>query len=154
MDATIAEEIVERMLAEHPFLQGLKPHHLALMAESASLMHYDVGQYILLEGQDADTFYLIHQGEVVLRMFIHPNRGFVDIETLGSGDVVGWSWLIPPHQWHFSALVTQPTTAIALDGQRIRQKCEEDHDFGYEIYRRLGLVVGKRLRMTRKQLKR
>ncbi len=140
------------MVTEHPFLSGMKPQHLQFVAQVASVLHFDEGQYILLEGREADDFYLIQQGKVILRSFLRPNRGFIDIETLGPGEVVGWSWLIPPHQWHFSALTTQPTTVITLSGEKLRQMCEEDHDFGYEIYRRLSTIVGERLRMTRKQL--
>ncbi|HMQ52549.1 MAG TPA: hypothetical protein PKE64_10240 [Anaerolineae bacterium] len=67
-------------------------------------------------------------------------------------EIVGWSWLIPPHRWRFSALVIQPTEAICLDGLRLRQACETDHKFGYQLLKRLTLVLGQRREETRRRL--
>jgi hypothetical protein len=95
--------------------------------------------------------YLINQGKVALGT-ITPSRGFTTIETLEDGDALGWSWFVPPYHWHFTALAILPTSLIALDGKRLREECEIDHDFGYELVKRLAQILGDRLRMTRKQL--
>jgi len=145
--------MLSQQLAMQPFLKGLNPDYLAFIAKHAAEVNFEKNHYILLEGREAKEFYLIQRGEVVLRAFISANRGFIDIETLGAGEILGWSWLIPPYHWHFSALVTQPVQAIAIDGVQLRQKCTEDHHFSHEIHRRLAQVVGKRLRRTRKQLR-
>lgn len=141
----------EQILAEHPFLEDLSPRHLQFMAECACELHFAGGEYILNEGESAGYLHLIRQGKVALGTVI-PNRGFTTIETLGDGEALGWSWLVPPYHWHFTALAIVPTTIIAMDGQRLREKCEADHDFGYELVKRLALLLGQRLRMTRKQL--
>lgn len=141
-----------QMLKEHPFLEGISPRHLATIAEFAAEAHFDTDEYMLLEDEEADTFYLLHQGQVVLRSYLSPSQGFANIQYLGAGEIVGWSWLVPPHQWHFSALVVQPAVAVAIDGKRLRQACEADSDLGYEILKRLAFVIGQRLRRTRKQL--
>lgn len=141
----------ELTLAGHPFLQELAPHHLEFMAECAAEFHFAAGEYILREGEPANQLYLIDRGKVALGT-IGANRGFTTIEILAEGEALGWSWLIPPYHWHFTALAILPTTVIALDGYRLREKCEADHDFGYELLKRLALIIGQRLRMTRKQL--
>jgi CRP-like cAMP-binding protein len=79
-------------------------------------------------------------------------RGFTTLQTLGEGEILGLSWLIPPYRWHFSALVIIPTLVMALDAKRLRQKCQSDHDFGYEFLKQLALVVGQRLKATRLRL--
>lgn len=144
-------ESLGQILAEYPFFKDLELDHLQFVAKYASEVRFDSGQSILREGEEGHHFYLIRQGMIALGTFI-PGRGFTTIQTLGEGEIVGWSWLIPPYYWHFSALVITPTLVIALDARRLREKCETDHDFGYELLKRVALVVGQRLRATRLSL--
>jgi len=139
-------------LNQHPFLKGLTPAHLDFIAQHAREAHLATDQHLLLEEETADRFYLICNGKVVLKTFLSPSEGFTTIQQLGPGDIVGWSWLIPPHHWHFSAFAMQPTDVIIIDGVQLREKCETDSDFGYEIQKRLSAIIGERLRMTRNQL--
>ncbi len=74
------------------------------------------------------------------------------IQIIGPGDVLGWSWLFPPFFWHFDAWVVQPTTAIFFYGTRLREACEQDHELGYELMKRMTQVVMRRLQATRQQL--
>ena len=134
-----------------PFTKGLESPYLELLAQLGHEAHFDPGTYILREGEPADHFYLIQQGRVALGTFI-SGRGFTTIQTIGDNEVLGWSWLIPPHQWRFSALVILPTQVICFDGQRLREACEADHSFGYAIHQRVALILGKRLEETRKRL--
>jgi CRP-like cAMP-binding protein len=140
-----------RILAEHPFLRDLEPRHLQFMAEYASELHFSAGQYILREGEVATDLYLIEQGKVALGTVI-PKQGFTTLEILEAGEALGWSWLVPPHHWHFTALAILPTWVMALEAAPLRAKCEADHDFGYELVKQLALILGQRLRMSRKKL--
>lgn len=134
-----------------PFTEGYKPDHLELLAKYGTKVEFSSGSYILNEGEPANQFYFILQGRVALGTFI-SGRGFTTIQTLGDKEIVGWSWLIPPHQWRFSALVILPTQAIQFDGQKLREECEADHSFGYIMLQRMALVLGQRLEETRKRL--
>lgn len=144
-------ESLEQTLTEHPFLEGLEPQHFEFIASCSRETNFEVNQYILREGEESDQFYLICEGRVVLRSSC-PGRHYTTIHTLESGDIVGWSWLIPPHHCQFSAQVTRPTKAITIDGKCLRDKCEQDHDFGYELQKRLGAVIGEMLEMTKMRL--
>jgi CRP-like cAMP-binding protein len=79
-------------------------------------------------------------------------RGNVTIETIGAGDVLGWSWVFPPYTWHFSARALEPVHAIAIEAAALRAQCEADHDFGYELMRRFAAVFLERLQATRLRL--
>ena len=81
-----------------------------------------------------------------------PHMGITTLQTVGEGDALGWSWLVPPYQWRFGARTLQPTRALAFDGKCLRAKCEEDHDLGYELLKRFLHVVTERLESTRLQL--
>ena len=69
-----------------------------------------------------------------------------------AGDVIGWSWLYPPHLAHFDVIALDPVRTVAIDAQALRDACAADHNLGFEITYRLGRVVAARLEATRLQL--
>lgn len=144
-------ETLEPILAGHSFFKDLDKKYLALVTGCASNVRFEAGKFIFREGEEAHQFYLIRQGKVSVEIFT-PNRGHITLETLDEGHILGWSWLIPPYQWHFDARALEPTRAIALDGKCLRKKCEEDHDFGYEFVKRFSHIMEQRLSSARIQL--
>ena len=138
------------LVAEHPFLAGMKPAHVNILSECAMETEFAEGQLIFREGDLANRFYLIAEGEVVLESNTRNGRK-VTIETLGQGDALGWSWLFPPYYWHFGARALKPTRAIFFYGTRLRAQCDEDHDFGYELMKRMASVVVRRLQSARER---
>ena len=141
-------QTLEPVLAAHPFFQGLPPENMQLLAGCARNVRFGAGEMIFREGEEANQFYLLRDGRVALEVFV-PERGSVVIQTLGAGEVLGWSWLIPPYKWRFDARAVQLTRAVALDGQCLRGKCEEDPRLGYELLKRVTRVFAERLLATR-----
>ena len=144
-------ETLEQYLHLHPFFQGLDEQYIHLLVGCASNVRFDAGQYVFREHDEANHFYLIRHGRVSLEIFV-PERGTIAIQTISEGDVLGWSWLIPPYKWRFDARAVDLTRAIALDGRCLRGKCEEDHDLGYELLNRFVHIIEDRLAATRMQL--
>jgi CRP/FNR family cyclic AMP-dependent transcriptional regulator len=144
-------ENLERILSEHPFLKGMKTEHLNLLVGCASNVVFKAGEFVFHEGEPANTFYFIRQGRVQVETHV-PQKGSVVIRSREAGEIFGWSWLVPPYRWHFDARSTELTRAIALDGKCLREKCEADHDLGYEIMKRFAIVIAERLEQTRLQL--
>ena len=144
-------ETLERVIAEHPFFANLDAGFMALVVGCASNVRFEAGAYIFKEGDEADTFYLIREGKVALELFA-PQRKPIIVETLGVGEILGWSWLLAPFQWKFFAHAMEDTRAIALDGKCLRNKCEENHDLGYEVLKRFAHIIERRLEATRLQL--
>jgi len=144
-------ETLEGILAEHPFFKELEPCYLQLLVGCASNVRFNAGEFLFREGEDANRFYLLRQGKVALQVVTH-GREPITIQTIGEGEVLGWSWLIPPYRWRFAAHATEPVRALALDGKCLRTKCEEDHDLGYALLKRFSHVVEQRLQATRMQL--
>lgn len=142
---------LEPILAEHAFLKGLGAEHLKILTKCAANVKFDVGQMIFREGERANQFYLIRQGKVALEI-ASPHKDPVIIETIGEGNVLGWSWLTPPFAWHFDAHAQSLVRAIALDGKCLRGKFDGDHDLGYELYKRFFPIITDRLQQTRIQL--
>jgi len=138
-------------IAAHPFLAGMKRKHLRLIALNAMRISFAVDHQIFREGDLANRFYLVETGRVALEAEA-GDTGRALIQTVGLGEVLGWSWLFPPYYWHFSARVLAPTRAIFLYGTRLRNQCEEDHDFGYELIKRMAAVTVRRMQAARERL--
>jgi len=143
-------ETLEPIIRKHPFLQGLEPQYIKLIVGCASNVRFKAGQLLFHEGEEANQFYMIREGKVALEIPAPPRR--IVIQTVGEGDVLGWSWLVPPYRWRFDARALDPTRAIALDGKCLRTKSEEDHNLGYELMKRFSNVMVERLEATRLQL--
>jgi len=144
-------ENLESLLEQHPFVKGLRKEHVRLLAGCASNARFDDGKFIFRENQEAENFYILREGKVALEIYA-PDRGPIVIDTLGAGDILGWSWLIPPYHWKFDARVIEGTRVLMLDGKCLRKKCEADHDLGYELLKRFASILEQRLEATRIQL--
>jgi CRP/FNR family cyclic AMP-dependent transcriptional regulator len=142
---------LQHLLADHPFFHGLEPGYLELLTGCALNVHFNAGTYIFHEGETAAHFYILRQGKVALEIQ-SAQRGPIVIETIETGEVLGWSWLFPPYRWHLNARTIEPTRAIMFDGVCLRNKADQDHDLGYELVKRVASVMMKRLQATRMQL--
>jgi CRP-like cAMP-binding protein len=142
---------LEQALGRHPFCQGLAPAQVARLAGCAAPAVFRPGEYLMKEGEEAGHFYVIRQGRVSIEI-ASPGRGPIPIQTVGDGDVLGWSWLVPPYRWQFDGRAQRETSAFALDGRCLRDLCREDPALGYELARRLALVMAGRLAAARLQL--
>ena len=144
-------ETIETLLHDVPLFQGLTPGALELIAGCGSNVHFQEGELVFRDGEEADTFYVLRHGSVALETFV-PARGPVTIETLEAGEVLGWSWLFPPYRWQFDARALSPVRATSFDGACLRGKCENDPQLGYDLMSRFAQVVIARLQWTRMRL--
>ena len=142
---------IEQRLAAHPFLKGMSPHHLELLALCAIPTEFDAGQMVLREGEPASGFYLIETGTVALEGKAEDGRTIV-IDTVSSGEPLGRSWLFPPYLWSFDARATQPCTAICLSGLLLRQHRDDDLTLSHELHKRVSEVMVRRLQAARNKL--
>jgi CRP/FNR family cyclic AMP-dependent transcriptional regulator len=142
---------LEGILAEHPFFSGLDPRYIQLAAACASDVYYNEGDVLFRQGDEANNFYLIREGKVALEIFA-PGRGSLTVQTLEDGEILGYSWLIPPLYYKFNARAVKATHAINLDGTRLRAMCEEDHELGYQLVSRIASILGDSLAATRLRL--
>jgi CRP-like cAMP-binding protein len=147
----MTEQEVVSAIASHKFLSGLSEQHRMLLASGARYFTAAPGELLAREGETAKTFYLIQAGHVVVSLHT-PERGVVPVQTVGPGEIVGWSWLVPPHHWQFDCRAADKVEGLAFDAERLRQKCEQDHELGYQLLKRLVAVIANRLAATRVQL--
>jgi CRP-like cAMP-binding protein len=151
MSTQVQTEPIATRVALHPFLAGMSCAQLALLTDCAMATSFKKGQTILREGEFANRFYLVESGKVVLESGAGFNEPMV-VEIIGPGDLLGWSWMFPPYTWQFTARALEPTTAIFFYGTILREYCEKDNSLGYELFKRMSVVMMKRLQAARRQM--
>ncbi len=138
-------------LRTHPFVRGMSDQQIFQLSEVTRYVQVAARHRLFDEGGTADRFWLVEAGHVALDLHV-PGHGPVIIETLGRGDVIGWSWLFPPYEWLLGAITIQPTQAFEVDGRAVRVMCDADPILGHELTRRFIAVVVHRLQATRIRL--
>jgi CRP-like cAMP-binding protein len=142
---------IEEYLPDHPFFAGLDANALALLAGCATNVSIAAGEYLFREGEPANQFFVVRRGRVALQ--VHgPAAGTMTVDTADAGDVVGWSWLVPPYSWLFDARAVEPTGAVSFDGACLRENCEQDPRLGYELMKLVTQVMLSRLTAARVRL--
>jgi CRP/FNR family transcriptional regulator, cyclic AMP receptor protein len=142
---------LEALLAEHPFFRGMAEADLMLIAGCAANARFEAGDYLFREGAAADQFYLLRDGRVAVEVHA-PGRNPIAIMSAGAGEVLGFSWLMPPYRWVFDARALQMTRALVFDGACLRNKCDADPRLGYDLLKRVTQVMTERLEAATVQL--
>ena len=143
-------ETLERIIAEHPFFAGLESYYTNLLTGCASNVRFDAGTYIFKEVRKPTVLPDPLRQSCIRDLC--PARKPIMLATLSEGEILGWSWLLPPYLWRFHAHAVESMRAIALDGKCLRTKCEQNHDLGYEMLKRFAQIMEQRLEATRLQL--
>jgi len=142
---------LEVLLPETKVFAGLEADQLALIAGCARNVRFAPGEQLFRQGEPADTFYLIREGQVSSEIWVQ-GRGAARLETIEEGEIVGWSWLIPPYRWHSDAHALDTVRALAFDGACLRGKCDTDPALGYELLRRFSGLLVESLEATQLRL--
>ena len=143
-------EDVVKDLAEHPFVRTLTAGQLQWLAGCASARSFRAGQFILREGGEADSLFLLRRGRVSLEVNV-PGQGAEQVESLREGDIAGLSWLFPPYRWQLDARALEPVQSIVLDARRLRAKMDEDPELAWALGRELLFETVQRLGRVRLQ---
>lgn len=144
-------QTMEEVLGSQPFFAGLNAGAMRLIAGCASNVHFAEGEFLFEEGHEANQFWVIRRGRVAMQME-SPGQGAIVTDTMDEGEVVGWSWLVPPYRFFADGRAVTPVSATALDGACLRGKCEADPELGYQLLKRVTSVMYQRLQSTRIRL--
>jgi CRP/FNR family transcriptional regulator, cyclic AMP receptor protein len=142
---------IKGYLVEHEFFSGFSDDVLNFLCNHSNSYGIKKDLALFRQGEKADKFYVVRNGLMSIQMpaIMGPN---LDIQTLGNGQVLGWSWLISPYKWNFQAVARQDTELLMFDGVAILAKCEQDSKFGYEMMRKFAELMSVRLDAARRKL--
>ena len=141
----------EEVLREHPFFEDISDEHLEFLVSVARPLHIETNHFLFRQGSAADCFLVLHNGDMAIELHVGA-KGARIIQTIGPGEVIGWSWLYPPHRWMYDGRALNTIDCLCLDGEAVRDRMAEDHEFAYEVLWRFGEVIVEALNRTRLQL--
>ncbi len=147
----MSQTLILQAFEGHDFVKQLSEPLRMLLASGLQPFEAKPGQVLGKEGHPADKFYLIQSGHVSIGTHTAA-KGWIEIQRVGPGESVGWSWLIPPHQWQFDCIAYDEVKGIMIDGDWLRKQCESNHELGNQFLRQLLRVLTGRLVATRKKL--
>jgi len=141
----------EDYLSTHAFFSGLDDGFINFLANSATEIQLKKGHILFQQGKPADKFYLLRSGLVSVQIpaLMGPT---LEIQSLTSNQLLGWSWLIPPYRWAFQARALEDSDLLEFDGSAILAHCEEDSKFGYELAKRFAALMSERLDAARQKM--
>ena len=139
------------VLAEHRFFQQLPDEIRTRLADCANNVVFGAGETLCTEGTPARSFFAVRAGRVSVGVHV-PSKGLVSLETVQSGDILGWSWVLPPYTWHFDAVALEPVRAVELHADCILPYLDENPAAGYRLMRAVALIMEDRLRSARLRL--
>ena len=104
---------LENTLIEHPFFSSLSREDIKALGDCASLKVFHRDDLLIEENEPADFFFIIRAGRVSLDLNTSTHQS-LSLQILEKGDILGWSWIIPPYHYDFNAKALELTRVIAL----------------------------------------
>jgi CRP-like cAMP-binding protein len=134
-----------------PLFLDFSSEQLRHLSEISEVIEMDPGDVPVQEGQPLDYLYIVIDGEMQIEVYV-PSYGNMETARLGPLDIFGWSSMTPVVRQR-----TGTTTAVThcrlirIMGKQLYALCEEDHDVGFYIYRRIANVAARSFLATRLQ---
>jgi CRP/FNR family cyclic AMP-dependent transcriptional regulator len=141
---------IASVLAENADLAGLGREYLNLLADCAKNIDLEENQLLLDPGQEANSFFVLRTGEVVLD--VPYEHGAITVQKLSGGDLLGWSWILPGSRLQFRARALTRGQAVQVDAKCVRGKFASNPEFERAFLKQLMPVAVKRLNATQMQL--
>ena len=138
-------------LRAHSILRALSDDQLAVVAARAGVRRLAAGDVLFRAGDQATRFYIVRDGSI--RVGVPAINGpDLEVQQLGPGEVLGWSWLIPPYRWTFEAQAVRDSTLVEFDGESLRRACEQDPVLGYAVMKIFAELMSSRLQAARTRM--
>ncbi|MFD5627607.1 MULTISPECIES: cyclic nucleotide-binding domain-containing protein [unclassified Streptomyces] len=132
-------------------LPALSPDHRERLMGLAREVSFPADGRIFEAGGSADRFWVVRSGTVSLYQEVIAERR-ISVATLGPGDLLGWSWLFPPHRWDFGAEAFSPVRGYEFDAGQVRTLCDADASLELSLTRTIAAILAHRLETTRTAL--
>lgn len=147
----MSEPSIINAVAQSGLFGGLPAEFVDFLATHARSRQLAKDHVLFHYGQKADHFYLITKGRISIEVAALEGPT-LELQELGPGATVGWSWLIAPHRWSFQARALAPTELIEFDGTAVLARCESDPAFGYAVLKRFSTLMSERLHSARQRM--
>lgn len=140
-----------KILARFALIEDFTQDQVAVLKPIIEDIKFDADQIIFNQGDRADFLYFVLDGRVSIRF--KPEDGpELTVSELSRGDVFGWSSALGSHAYTSSAICTECGLFIRLEGEDLKNLCQDHPETGILILNRLAGVIAQRLRGTHDQV--
>lgn len=142
---------VSAQLRQQPFFADLDESVIKELSQCAAPRSLERGDVLFRQGEISDAFYLVTGGEILIEIPAISGPA-LEIQRLTEGQILGWSWLIPPYKWTFQARAEADTDLLEFDGAAILSHCEDNPAFGYVVLKKFSALMSERLEAARRRM--
>ena len=107
------------------------------------LQHFDKREFIFRQGENAQRFYMLKEGKVILEQKI-TDKIAVSVSAIKTGYSFGLSAMLNGEVYNLDAVCAEPCKVFSFREDKIKALFEEDHSLGYIMSQRLLHVMKKR----------
>lgn len=138
-------------IRDSSFFKDLPEDQLQKLVAIGREIEYRAREEVFHEHEPAKDVFLITSGQVAL-VICEAGLGCRQIMSVKEGDLIGWSPLLDRARLSDTARTLTPVKAIAFDGGKLLELCEQNPQFGYQFMRSTAKVLSERLNAVRWQL--
>lgn len=135
-----------------PWLMDLTQDQLKKLEKISGFRYVEDGEILYKEGEKENVFYIVSEGSLGIEIHV-PGYGQVLLYNAEPLDLVGWDSMTPVARHRITTIkALKKSNLIYIDGSALIELCDEDHELGYVIMRRLSNVVATQMLTMRLKL--
>ena len=143
------------LLRRYPLFAGQNHYMLEEIAMLSNEILKAEGEWIFHENEEATKIYLVLDGAVALTLFVYLNgkqQHLATSHSLGKNEIVGWSSIVPPHQYKIGARAVKDTKLLEIDAVPLRQLLDDNPEYGYHFLHQIAAVISERFMLVNIQI--
>jgi len=146
----------KQLLKDCVLFSGLSDSELEKVVISTIEKQYEAGTTIFAAGDSADELFVIQEGRVAVQMTLPKTGGQasrrITVDVVTRNEIAGWSAIVEPYKYTFTAVCMQKTIALSISGEKLRWLLRDNPKIGYEVMKGLARVIAAGLNDTRQVL--
>jgi CRP-like cAMP-binding protein len=129
-------------LKQSDLFTGLGHNFLKQTMAIAEKVSFEKGDFILKEGEPADHFFILIEGQISLLI---GETGKVVYQSSGLGEIFGFASLIGRDTYFLTARCDGPSVILRIDRKKMEKILTDDIDKGCLFFKQLSSAIGNRL---------
>ena len=133
--------------------RGVSQPQIERISAVAQEHHFDKGQWLLHEGQEAKHLYLVKEGAVELVIKVEDAIEIPMSIIRPDNGCLGIGALVEPYEYSLSARCLDESTLLVIAKSRLQELMQDDPELHCIIMTNLAKKLLNRLRETRQEVK-
>lgn len=130
-------------IASHEIFQMLRPEQVSALSSAAEEISLEAGDAVFIQGEPAEFFYGVIEGQVALRLG-DPKGVSVLIDEVGPGAIFGSCVCFQISSYSLSASCTSDSKLLKIRAATLKKLMDDDLVMGYAIQTMISRVYFKR----------